>query len=208
MAIIIHGPGVADRVPLAGLPREGGPEPAQPSAPVSPVSDEGQGYSRQAAERLRAAIRAAGEREGAGAAARALMAGDLMQEAILTLPAAMPLAEAREVLHARELYQAPVVDEGGRLIGLLGLADLLRAAWAPGSAPEPLEAGLAVADACRHPVDALREDAPFEIIVRLMLDKDYAALPVVDDEGKVIGMVGMRDLLRGLLGMVRLEAWV
>lgn len=205
MAIIVHGPGVADPVRLARLSREGGPEPAQPSAAISPVSDEEQSPSRQAVERLRAAIRAAGEREGA--AARALRAGDLMQEVVLTLPAAMPLEEARDVLHARELYQAPVVDEDGRLIGLLGLADLLRAAWAPGSGPGGLEVGLTVGDACRQPVDALREDAPFEVIVRLMLDKDYAALPVVEAEGQVLGVVSMRDVLRGMLGQVRLEAW-
>ncbi|TQV65484.1 MAG: CBS domain-containing protein [Halothiobacillaceae bacterium] len=205
MAIIVHGPGVADPVRLDRLPREGGPERTQPTAPVAAISDDEQSPSRQAAERLRAAIRAAGER--GGSTARALRAGMLMQDAVYALGASMPLTEAREALHARELYQAPVVDDEGRLTGLLGLADLLRLAWPPGELPRPVDAGMTVGEACRKPVDALREDTPLEVIVRLMLDRGYAAMPVVDDEGKVIGMVGMRDLLRGLLGMVRLEAW-
>lgn len=205
MAIIVHGPGVADPVKLDRLPKEGGPEQTQPAAPVTAVSDDEQSPSRQAAERLRAAISAAGEREGA--AARALRAGMLMQDAVYTLKASMRLADAREALHARELYQAPVVDDEGRLIGLLGLADLLRLAWQPGDAPRPVDAGMTVGEVCRKPVDALREDTPLEVIVRLMLDKDYAAMPVVDDEGRVVGLVGMRDLLHGLLDSVRLEVW-
>lgn len=62
-------------------------------------------------------------------------------------------------------------------------------------------------DVCRKPVDAVREDAPLELVARLMLDQDYPALPVVDDGNRPVGLIRVADLLRAVLGAARLEAW-
>jgi CBS domain-containing protein len=56
-------------------------------------------------------------------------------------------------------------------------------------------------------VDAVREDAPLELVARLMLDQDYPALPVVDGENRPLGLIRVADLLRVVLGTVRLEVW-
>lgn len=204
MAIIVHGPGVSDPVPV-GPPRGDKPAPTEATLPVQPVRDQEKGAASYAAERLRAAISAAGERQGS--AIRALRAGTLMSESLFTLVASMSLAEARHELHARGLEHAPVVDVCGRLVGLLEQESLLSLAWPPDDEPAPVPQDVTVDEACRKPVKALREDAPFEGIVRLMLDEGYSALAVVDEDRVVIGMVTSQDLLRGILRVARLEAW-
>ncbi|MEW6766335.1 MAG: CBS domain-containing protein [Pseudomonadota bacterium] len=204
MAIIVHGPGVSDPVPL-GPPKGDKPAPTDAISPVQPVRDEEKGSGSYAAERLRAAISAAGERQGA--ATRALRAGTLMSESLFTLVVSMSLAEARHELHARGLEHAPVVDAFGRLVGLLEQGDLLGMVWPPDGLPTLAAQVVTVGEACRKPVTALRVDTPFEAIVRLMLDEGHAALAVEDGDGVVIGMVTQQDLLRGVLRVARLEAW-
>ncbi len=204
MSIIIHGPGVHDPYPLGMPAQEGGPAATQPVAAVRAITEEG-GPTAQAAARLRAAIDAMRERKDAPA--RGLRAGDLGHKDALLLPGAMPLPEARERLELEGLDEAMVVDEGGRLSGLLELRGLLKAVWPPGEVPRTGLDGLRVGDVCRRPVDALREDAPLELMVRLMLDRGYAALPVVDEEGHPVSLVRMSDLLPLVLGGPDLDAW-
>lgn len=205
MAIIVHGPGVHDPYPLERPAREGGPAPTQPTAPAAPVREEDAAASWQAAERLRSAISAAEER--AGSALRTLRAGRLAQDGIDTVPASMPLGEARKALHARSIEQVMVVDEAGRLVGLLALREVLQALWPPGGSPRAGAERLEVGEVCRRPVDAVREDAPLEVVARLMLERDYAALPVVDAQMRPVGLIRAADLIRVVLGLARLEAW-
>lgn len=67
----------------------------------------------------------------------------------------------------------------------------------------------------RHVISA-RHDTPFKEIARLLTENDIAALPVVDDRGRPMGLVSESDLLRkasdqpGINGKVPLpplEAW-
>lgn len=205
MAIIVHGPGVHDPYPLERLPLEGGPAATQPTAPVRPVQEEEAAAASQAAVRLRAAISAT--RERTGSAARALSAGELMQDGVHTLKASMSLGEAREALHRRGIEQAMVVADTGELVGLLEARGLLRTVWPPGESPRARVEPLTVGEVCRRPVDAVREGTPLEIVARLMLDQDYPALPVVDGENRPVGLIRVADLLRVVLGAARLEAW-
>lgn len=204
MAIIVHGPGVHDPYPLERLTQEGGPTATQPTAAIRPVQEEA-GAASQAAARLRAAIRAT--REQAEEAPRALRAGELMQEGAPILMASMPLGEAREALHRWGIEQAMVVDESGSLIGLLETKGILRAVWPPGESLRTRVEPLTVGEVCRTPVDAVREDAPLELVARLLLDQDSLALPVVDGENRPVGLIRVADLLRVVLGRLHFEVW-
>lgn len=62
----------------------------------------------------------------------------------------------------------------------------------------PLREGLPdvkVAEVMRREVAAVRPDSPVAAVVELLLDKDFTAVPVTDDQGKVVGMVSDSDLL-------------
>jgi CBS domain-containing protein len=52
-----------------------------------------------------------------------------------------------------------------------------------------------VAEVMRREVAAVHPDSPITEVVELLLTKDFTAVPVVDDQGKVVGMVSDNDLL-------------
>ena len=52
-----------------------------------------------------------------------------------------------------------------------------------------------VSDVMTHTVASLDRDAPFKEIVRLMQEWKVSALPVVEGEGTVVGIVSEADLL-------------
>jgi len=53
-------------------------------------------------------------------------ARDLMQTSVLTLSPETPIREAVEDLHDADVQAAPVVDAGGRLVGMLSVSDVAR----------------------------------------------------------------------------------
>lgn len=63
----------------------------------------------------------------------------------------------------------------------------------------PLKEGLPdvkVSEVMRPEVVTVRQGSPVTEVVQLLLDKDFTAVPVVDDQGKVVGMVSDNDLLQ------------
>jgi len=47
---------------------------------------------------------------------------------------------------------------------------------------------------------SIRPDDPLDQALQIMLDSDIIALPVVDDEGRILGDLTLSDVLRYLLG--------
>ncbi|MGB8682575.1 MAG: DUF190 domain-containing protein [Candidatus Binatus sp.] len=54
---------------------------------------------------------------------------------------------------------------------------------------------LKVSEVMRREVATVHADSPITQVIELLLDKDFTAVPVVDDQGKVVGMVSDNDLL-------------
>jgi CBS domain-containing protein len=65
--------------------------------------------------------------------------------------------------------------------------------------------GLTAGSLMTSPAVACKADAFFEEIVEILADRDISGMPVLDDEGEVIGVVSERDLAHALGGpMVKL----
>lgn len=85
--------------------------------------------------------------------ARKLKARDLMKTDVARLDSGTPVDEAISLLEADHISGAPVVDAGGRLVGVLSLSDLARAKDAESEAPGSFRAEYYV------PVEGLDEEA-------------------------------------------------
>jgi CBS domain-containing protein len=59
------------------------------------------------------------------AKARALSAAELMTQPAITILPEATVAEAARLMHARHVKRLPVVDSGGRLVGIVSRVDLL-----------------------------------------------------------------------------------
>ena len=127
-----------------------------------------------------------------------------------TVTAATLLTEARELMTAGNFRHLPVVDEAGRLVGILTDRDL-RSAFPAGGMDEKEKSeylkryirvtvlAIMTEAVAFLPVEATLDDA------LLLFDRTrVGALPVVDHQRKVVGILSVRDLLtayRQLFGL-------
>jgi CBS domain-containing protein len=118
---------------------------------------------------------------------RALTVSDLMTTAIVTVRPDEPVRDASADMRLGAFRHLPVVDARGRLVGIVSDRDILRAAGRP---KETTIAEIMT----RDPV-TIRGDAPAHIAAKMMLDRTISSLPVVNDEGRMIGLVTQTDYL-------------
>ena len=127
---------------------------------------------------------------------------DLMQPDVVTLRSADTLDLADDIMRLGRIRHLPVVDDGGRVVGILSQRDLFRAALSSllqlgRRAEQEFLAKVPVGAAMTPGVFTIGPDASVRSAVRLMLDRKIGCLPVVAD-GKLIGLLGESDCLRHL----------
>jgi len=93
---------------------------------------------------------------------------------------------------AEDCGEIPVRDEGGKPIGVVTDRDIVCRIVA--KRQNPLEAK--VEDCMSSPTITARVDMPVEDCARLMEQYQIRRLPVVDEDGKCVGIVSQADLAR------------
>jgi CBS domain-containing protein len=84
----------------------------------------------------------------------------------------------------------PVVREDGRLVGMITDRDICMGAYLQGHALDEILVSTVMS---RRPVSA-RADQPITDALSLMAEHQIRRVPVVDAEGKPIGLVSLNDL--------------
>jgi CBS-domain-containing membrane protein len=134
-----------------------------------------------------------------------------MNPGAIKLSESATVAEAWGLLAQHQLGQAPVLDAGGKLVGLLTRAELMRADRLPGPRTHALvwQALLAqsVADLMWTPVPSVAPETDIRRLARVLLDTGLPGLPVVDGQDSVIGFVGRTDILRAVVADPPLDLW-
>ena len=124
----------------------------------------------------------------------------LKPRAPVTLPPSATLAEAMAVLLDRNVGALPIVDAGGALVGILSERDvLLKAAGVEGCNGRP------VSDFMTARPETVRETDTLAFALHKMDSGGYRHLPVVRD-GRLVGIVSVRDLMRHVTRLCRLDA--
>jgi CBS domain-containing protein len=85
---------------------------------------------------------------------------------------------------------APVVDEGGFPLGVISVRDLIRPTG-----------GSTVAERRGSPAVTVPPGAHVREAARAMAERGVHRLPVVDAQGRAIGMVSMIDVVRAMVGV-------
>jgi CBS domain-containing protein len=119
--------------------------------------------------------------------------GELMTRELVTLKETQNLAIADELLRLHRIRHLPVVREG-KLVGLVTHRDLLRAAAQRPA--DPVQQPLWAADIMNREVRTVRPDMALREAVKLMLDNKFGCLPVVGEDGKLLGIITEADLVR------------
>jgi CBS-domain-containing membrane protein len=109
--------------------------------------------------------------------------------------------EAVELMAACRIRHIPVVDDKGRVVGILSDRDVRTALGDPIEAvqswPRPA-AQLRVSNAMTPDPIVVRTDAPLAVAVALLLNRGVGALPVIDGDGCLRGMLSYVDVIRAL----------
>ena len=143
---------------------------------------------------------------------------DAMSHHPLTVQPDTSLKEVIKLLADRRVSGLPVTDQTGQLLGIISETDLM---WQETGATPPayimvldsviyLEnpsryerdlhkvLGQTVADVMSREVITTQPDKPLQIAARLMHEKHVRRLPVLDDQGQVVGILTRGDVIRAM----------
>jgi CBS domain-containing protein len=143
---------------------------------------------------------------------------DIMTKDIITVTPDTEVVKAAKILLEKRINGLPVVDDSGKLVGILCQSDLIAQqksipipslftlldGFMPLTIMKRIDkevekiAAIMVEQAMTPKPVTVDPDADIEDVARLMVDKNYHTLPVLDG-GKVVGIVGKEDILKTLL---------
>jgi len=143
---------------------------------------------------------------------------DIMTTEIITFKPDMPVKEAAKELSEANIDGAPVLDDEGRIIGIVVESDLIMREvrlhfptyvqlldgyiYLPGSMSRfekefKKAVGAKVADVMSTDVVTIDVGATVEDAATMLVDKDINMLPVMA-EGELVGVVSKRDLVKAI----------
>jgi CBS domain-containing protein len=143
-------------------------------------------------------------------------ASSVMSKNVVTVKPYTSIRQAARVMATNHVSGVPVVDDDGRLLGMVSEIDLLRSrtataereSWwlnmlAEGEKMSPdyieyVRTGNDMVRLVMQPdVTAVAEDTPLSEVAQLIVDKGIKRLPVVTN-GRIVGIVSRADLVRAL----------
>jgi CBS domain-containing protein len=131
---------------------------------------------------------------------------DVMSTHVIAAHASATYKELAAMLHDQRVSAFPVVDADNRVIGIVSETDLLAKEALKGTVPDTLAsmprqregsrvAGLTAGELMTSPAVTIGPDEPVSDAARLMYNKRVKRLPVVGDDGALIGIVSRSDVL-------------
>ena len=143
---------------------------------------------------------------------------DIMTTELITVSPETEILQAAEVLLGNHINGVPVVDNSGKLVGILCQSDLIAQqkrlpipsffTFMDGlietSSAKRIEkeiqkiAAITVAQAMTPDPVFVAPDMGIEVVAGLMVDSGLHTIPVLD-EGKLVGIVGKEDILNTLV---------
>lgn len=146
-----------------------------------------------------------------------LTAKDIMTKDVVSVTPGTSIEKLSEILLANQISGAPVLDDAGKLVGIVTENDLIRqnkrlhiptvvsfldaAIYLESSRKFEEEVkrvtATTVGEICERTVMTITEDAGLADIATIMSEKKLHLLPVVSG-GKVVGIVGKRDVVKAV----------
>jgi len=129
---------------------------------------------------------------------------DHMVSPVVTVAPDLPFQDALKLMQDGKLRRLPVVDEQGKLMGIVAERDLLYASPSPATTLSVWEltyilSKIKVEELMTKKVVTTTPDTPIEDAASLMVEKDVGGLPVVDEENKPVGIITAQDIFTTLV---------
>jgi CBS domain-containing protein len=144
-----------------------------------------------------------------------LLTKDIMTKKVITINENTTLAKLSELLIKNRISGVPVVDENGELTGIITEADIIIKEC---NLPLPLSFSYTflekfesytkstkeyfktrVEEIMSTDVKVAVEDMPISKVVNIMINNSVNRLPVVDDDGKLAGIISRADIIKFMI---------
>jgi acetoin utilization protein AcuB len=140
---------------------------------------------------------------------------DIMTEHVVCLEERESLARVMEVMQRGKFKHVPIVDKQKKLVGIVSDRDVLRylpfhsRPLKPGNevfrdrlfdvGPDEMATKQDLEKIMRRDVTSVLVSCDFYTAVKMLYEMNISCLPVTDEEKKVVGIVTVTDVMRGLL---------
>ena len=120
-------------------------------------------------------------------------AQDIMSTELITIQEGETVEQAVKILINKKITGLPVVDSSLKMIGVLSEFDLIR---------QISEHKDLTSDIFREPIQfskkafSLPSTATLAEVVKHFLDSKFRRIPIVDVQGRLVGIITRRDLMR------------
>lgn len=133
-----------------------------------------------------------------------MLVKDIMTSTVLTIREDQSILEARELLRGKSLISLPVVDDMMRIRGIITLDDIGKASPSDSSTLSRYEANyllgrLKVKDVMKRSVVTVDADDTIEFVAYKLYKYRVNALPVVNEDNKLCGIVSRSDIFRSIV---------
>jgi len=122
---------------------------------------------------------------------------EVMTKNVITVTPQTSMAELRKALREHRISGAPVL-QNSELVGIISVEDLIKAL-----AAGEMEA-MVGEEMTPNPV-TLHADEPVVVAVDYFAKYDFGRFPVVDEKGKLVGVLTQGDIVKGLLKKLEVE---
>ncbi len=138
----------------------------------------------------------------------AVLARDLMRSPVLSLPSDSTLLDAWVIMSQKNFHHVPVTSLHGTLVGMVSYRDLLL------HVPELITGGdksqasqRRLAEIMTSRVITATPATEIREIARVMLEEQIHAVPILDHQRLLTGIVSTHDLLQSITQHGPLELW-
>ncbi len=138
----------------------------------------------------------------------AILARDLMSAPVFSLPSDGTLLDAWASMSHKGFHHIPVTTMHDTLVGMVSYRDLLHHVPELITANDKRQAsGRRLAEIMTSRVISATPATEIREIARVMLDERIHAVPILDHNRRVVGILAIRDLLQGIANHGPLELW-
>jgi CBS domain-containing protein len=126
----------------------------------------------------------------------------VMSESVVSIDVAQPAGAVLSLFARHPIHHLPVVS-GGKLVGMLSSADVMKLkAFIPKSAAAPdefLNQRVSISALMQKPVVSIQPQRPLLEAANLMASHGIHALPVVDEQDRLLGIITTTDIIHAVL---------
>ncbi|MFH0780768.1 MAG: CBS domain-containing protein [Pseudomonadota bacterium] len=140
-----------------------------------------------------------------------MFVSERMSKDMITANPDMTIFEAKKIMTDRDIRHLPIVDGGGKLLGIVTDRDVRDAM--PSTLLKKVDYDITLAKIMNFPVKDIMTQNPLTIYgyytiqdtLLVMQKKKVGALPVIDQEGRLKGILSTRDLLRAFVNVLNID---